>query len=84
MAKWKIETCNYFELIEQGGACSRLVQEQDLGETSGSTDDLSDGEKAEAVINVDEEMTRILTTASIRADVRKAGSKYSLPQMRKK
>ncbi|KAG6036745.1 hypothetical protein E4U41_005495 [Claviceps citrina] len=79
MAKGKkIESGTHLELIQQGGTYSRLVQAQDLGKKLESTEDASDGEKDEAIIDMDKEVTRISTTASIHDDAKQAGSKCGL------
>ncbi|GAB0138927.1 hypothetical protein EsDP_00007147 [Epichloe bromicola] len=79
MAKGEIiESGTHSELIEQGGAYSRLVTAQDLGGTrSDSIDDVCHGEKEDvAVVDMEKEATRTSTTASMHNGTKEPNSKY--------
>ncbi|KAK2593569.1 hypothetical protein QQS21_008744 [Conoideocrella luteorostrata] len=73
-----IEAGTHFELIELGGAYSRLVKAQDLGKMSDSADEGSDSAKDEVVGDLDKELTRVSTTGPINDESKDHTNKYGL------
>lgn len=73
-----IENGTHDELIQLGGAYSRLVRAQDLGKKSDSLAEESDDDKDGPIVDMDKELTRVSTTGTVQEDAEDGGKKYGL------